>query len=47
MYAKIFTDQQLAHYFVATNKEKQKARQKIYLANVLGAPIEWHGRTMI
>ena len=47
MYEKIFTDPQLEHYFEGINKEKQKSKQKTYLAHVFGAPVDWHGRSMI
>ena len=47
MYSKIFNDPQLEHYFIDVNKERQKIKQKTYLAYALGAPIEWNGRSMV
>ena len=43
MYGKIFSDPQLERFFANSNREKQKAKQKVYLAHVLGAPVEWKG----
>ena len=45
-YKKVLADKRVCHFFNDINMKKQKAKQKAFIAAVLGGPKPWTGKNM-
>ncbi|MEM9674579.1 MAG: group 1 truncated hemoglobin [Cyclobacteriaceae bacterium] len=45
-YLKVLADDAISHFFRWTNMDAQIARQKVFLAYVFGAPLNYSGKNM-
>ena len=45
-YKKVLADKRVSHFFKDINMKKQKAKQKAFIAAVLGGPKPWTGKNM-